>query len=123
MDDEPFLSLSLKSFTNGAIRTEEIDTLERLTRAKFDADRIIDEARQRLLKEELIRSFGDELRSPSDELTRMFLQRANVMYVRKKAVEIRWMCPCEPRRAFLRQSKLQIVNCTCLAIANGGLHI
>ena len=87
MDDEPFLSLSLKSFTNGAIRTDQIDALERLTRASFDADRIIDEARQRLLKEELIRSFGDELRSPSDELTRMFLQRANVMYVRKKAVE------------------------------------
>ena len=56
MDDEPFLSLSLKSLTNGAMRTDVIDTLERLTRARFDADHIIGQARQRLLKEELVRS-------------------------------------------------------------------
>jgi hypothetical protein len=87
MDDQPFLSLSLKSLTNGAMRSDEIDTLERLTRARFDADHIIEQARQRLLKEELVRSFGDELRSPSDELTKMFLQRANLTYVSKKAVE------------------------------------
>ena len=87
MDDQPFLSLSLKSLTNGAMRTDEIDTLERLTRARFDADHIIDQARRRLLKEELVRSFGEELRNPSDELTKLFLQRANLTYVRKKAME------------------------------------
>jgi predicted type IV restriction endonuclease len=87
MDDEPFLSLSLKSFTNGAIRTDEIDTLERLTRARFNADRIIEQARQRLLKEDLVRSFGEELRNPSDELTKLFLQRANLTYVSKKAMD------------------------------------
>ena len=87
MDDEPFLSLSLKSLTNGAMRTDEIDTLERLTRARFDADHIIDQARRRLLKEELVRSFGEELRNPSDELTKLFLQRANLTYVRRKAME------------------------------------
>jgi predicted type IV restriction endonuclease len=63
MDDEPFLSLNLQSLTNGAMRADEIDTLERLTRAKFDADCIIEQARQRLLKEELVTSFGEELRS------------------------------------------------------------
>jgi len=87
MDDEPFLSLSLKSLTNGGMRSDEVVTLEWLTRTRFDAERIVDEARHRLLKEELIRSFSDELRSPSDELTRLFLQKANVMYVRRKAVE------------------------------------
>jgi hypothetical protein len=87
MDDEPFLLLNLKSLVNGAMRTDEIETLERLTRARFDADHIVEQARQRLLKEELVRSFGDELRSPSDELIKLFLQRANLMYVRKKAME------------------------------------
>jgi hypothetical protein len=69
------------------MRTEEIETLERLTRTRFDADHIIAQARQRLLKEELVRSFGEEVRRPSDELTKLFLQRANLQYVSKKAMD------------------------------------
>ena len=87
MDDEPFLSLNLKSLTNGSLRTEEIETLERLTRLMFDAEHIAERARDRLLKEYLVRSFGEELRSPSDDLTQLFLQRANRTYVSKKAMD------------------------------------
>src|SRR5262245_51607217 len=87
MDDEPFLALSLKSLTNGGVRTDEIETLERLRKEMFDADSIVERARQRLLKEELVRAFGDELRSPSYELCKLFLQRANLSYVSKKAME------------------------------------
>src|SRR5690349_17939159 len=53
----------------------------------FNAERIIEQARKRLLKEGLVKSFGEELRSPSDELTKLFLQRANVTYVSKKAMD------------------------------------
>ena len=87
MDDEPFLALSLKSLTNGSIRADEIETLENLRREMFNADHIVEQARQRLLKEDLVRSFGEELRSPSDELTKLFLQRANLTYVSKKALD------------------------------------
>src|SRR5262245_19084393 len=65
LDDEHFLALRLKSLTNGGVRTDEIETLERLRKEMFDADSIVERARQRLLKEELVRAFGDELRSPS----------------------------------------------------------
>ena len=72
MEDEPFLSLSLKSLTNGAMRTDVIDTLERLTRARFDADHIIGQARQRLLKEELVRS-----KTPLVRIARSPIRRAH----------------------------------------------
>ena len=87
MDDEPFLSFSLKSFANGALRADEIDALEYLTKTRFDAEHIGLTARRRLLKEELVRSFGDELRSPSDELTKHFLDRADQKWISKKAME------------------------------------
>ena len=87
MDDEPFLSFSLKSFAKGAIRADEIETLEYLGKAKFDADHIGATARRRLLKEDLVRSFVDELRSPSDELTKLFLDRADQKWISKKAME------------------------------------
>ena len=77
-DDEPFLLLNLKSLTNGAMSDDEIETLEHLRREMFNADRIIEQARERLLKEDLVRPFGEELRSPSDELTKLFLQRADL---------------------------------------------
>jgi predicted type IV restriction endonuclease len=87
MDEEPFLSFSLTSFANGAARAEEIEALEQLSRERFDIEQIISKARARLLKENLVRSFGDEIRSPSDELIRLFLQKANQRYVRRNAME------------------------------------
>ena len=94
------------------MRTDAIDTLERLTRARFDADHIIEQARQRLLKEELVRSFGEELRSPSDELTKLFLQRANLTYVSKKAMDstYRGAMKAAIAEALMRQvwSRLQV---------------
>jgi hypothetical protein len=87
MDEEPFLSLSLRVVADGGLRADEIETLQQLSRERFDAEHIGSQARQRLLKEDLVRSFGNELRSPSDELCKLFLQRANQKYIRKKAME------------------------------------
>jgi hypothetical protein len=87
MDDEPFLSFSLKSFASGTTRLDEIELLENLTRERFNADQISLQARRRLLKEDLVRQFADELKSPSDELCRLLLQRANRTSVRSSQIE------------------------------------
>jgi hypothetical protein len=87
MDEEPFLSVSLKSFANGGLLPDEIETLERLRRDVFDPDAIAEQARQRLLKEELVSSFGEELRNPSDELCKLFLLRADKKWVSSKMME------------------------------------
>lgn len=87
MDDEPFLSVSLKSAANGEIRPDEIEALEHLHREKFDPDLIVSEAEVRLLKRNLSNQFGSELRSPSEELCRLFLKRADYTYVSSSAMD------------------------------------
>ena len=86
MDDEPFLAFSLKSFANGEVRPDEIEVLENLSRGRLSAEQIVSQARRRLLKEDLKRQFQSELKSPSEELCRLFLQRANRTYVRSSAI-------------------------------------
>ena len=87
MDDDPFLSFSLKSFANGAVGVDELDTLEHLIRERFDFQHIAEQARTRLLRSNLILQFQDELRNPTEELCRLFLQRAGLTYVRKEAID------------------------------------
>ena len=86
MDDEPFLSVSLQSVANGEIRPDEIEALEHLNRESFDPDLIVSQAEVRLLKRDFIHQFGSELKSPSEELCRLFLQRANLTHVRSNAI-------------------------------------
>lgn len=87
MDDEPFLAFSLKSFANGEVRTDVIEALEHLNREKFDHEFIVSQAGLRLLKQDLVNQFGDELRNPTNELCKLFLQRANQKWVSRQAIE------------------------------------
>jgi hypothetical protein len=87
MDEEPFLSVNLESWANGEARTADIDVLESLGRERFDPDLIISQAEQRLLKQDFVRQFGEELRHPSDALCKLFLQRADYTHISKQAME------------------------------------
>ena len=87
MDEEPFLSVSLKSLANGEARSADIAALESLNREKFDPELIISQAEQRLLKSDFIRQFGDELRRPSDLLCKLFLSRADYTHISRQAME------------------------------------
>jgi hypothetical protein len=60
--------------------------LSTLTERDSTPDLIISQAEVRLLKRDLIHQFGSELKSPSEELCRLFLQRANRTYVRSNAI-------------------------------------
>ncbi len=87
MDDDPFLSFDLTTFSRGAVDLDELDALEHLIRDRFDALHIVERARTRLLRSNLVHQFRDELRNPSEELCRLFLQRAGLTYVRKEAID------------------------------------
>lgn len=87
MDEEPFLSLDLRSFSDGSARNDAVDVLELLRRDRFDASAIVDRARQSLLQSQLAQLFGQELRSPSDEFCKHFLLHAGLRNVRKSAMD------------------------------------
>ncbi len=87
MDDDPFLSFSLKSLAKGTVRPGELDALEHLIRDRFDAQHIGQQARTRLLKSNLVGQFRDEIRKPSEDLCRLFLQRAGLTYLRTQQID------------------------------------
>lgn len=87
MDEEPFLSLDLRSFTNGSVRNDAVDSLECLRRDRFDRGAIAERARRTLLQTQLAELFSKELRSPSDEFCKHFLLHAGLRYVRKGAMD------------------------------------
>jgi predicted type IV restriction endonuclease len=87
MDEEPFLTVDLRSFGNGSARNEALDALELLRRDRFDADVIADRARRSLLQSRLAQLFTQELRSPSDEFCKHLLLQTGLRYVRRSAMD------------------------------------
>lgn len=87
MDDDPFFTLNVADISSGKIRGKTLRHLTALTKENYNPETVLDSAKRQLLHDHLVDDFLQELKSPSDDLCRYFLQKFDVTHLSKKAID------------------------------------
>lgn len=90
MDAEPFVTLDLEQATRTPIPGDVIEALSKISSANFDPDSIAEVAEMRLVAKRLRTALTQEVREPSDDLCKLFLQRVGVKNVRRTSIQSRY---------------------------------
>lgn len=88
LDNEPFLTLSLKKLATRGLTATEEDFLARIQRDSFDEPWITRFAEAELLRKRLTRWLMDQLKSPSPQFCRYVLAQLDIKHVRGNRLEI-----------------------------------
>lgn len=88
MDEEPFLTLDLETIAGSGLADEEtLEALLTLTKSRFDANAMAEQAHVRLVKRRLRKVLLEEARAPSLEFCRLALERIGIRGVRAETIE------------------------------------
>jgi predicted type IV restriction endonuclease len=87
MDDEPFLTLDLSLVARGDIPTSILDSVFSITKEKFNAETITEEARRASVYNAVVRYFSREFKDPSVEFVRFVLSANQFKYVKANKID------------------------------------
>lgn len=87
MDADPFLTIDLDHVARSGASDELIETLQLLTKNRFNAATIAECAHLQLVKKRLRAVFIEEAKSPSDKMCRLALEGAGLKHVKQTAID------------------------------------
>ena len=87
MDSEPFLTLDLQTIAQSGVSDEVIETLIPASKASFDADMIAELAHMQLVRKRLRTAFIEEAQSPSEEFSRVMMQRVGFAAISSSSIQ------------------------------------
>jgi len=87
MDDEPFLTLNVEDLAKGQISDTLLDGLFALTKGRFDAETIGENARRSLVHRAFFDYLTAQFTNPSMEFTRFLLRENDIKHVRTHAMD------------------------------------
>lgn len=88
MDEEPFLSIDLETIAGSGLADEEtLEALLAVTKARFDATAMAEQAHVRLVKRRLRKVLLEEARAPTEGFCRFALERIGIENVRAGTIE------------------------------------
>ena len=87
MDEEPFLTLDLDTVSRNGVSDEVLETLLYTTKDNFNPDTIAELAHVQLVKKRLRTVLVEEMKTPSEDFCRFFLQKAGLKNVGKDTIQ------------------------------------
>ena len=88
MDEEAFLTIDLETIAGSGLADEEtLEALLAVTKARFDAAALAEQAHVRLVKRRLRKVLLEEARAPSEDFCRHVLERIGIRNVRAATIE------------------------------------
>jgi hypothetical protein len=87
MDDEPFLTLDLEQVAAAGLSEEVLEAALTLTKANFDPGTVAEVAQLHLVRKRLRALVVEEIRAPSEELSRLLLQKVGLRNLRKASID------------------------------------
>lgn len=87
MDDEPFLTLDLDVISAGGVPDDVAETLHFATKSALDPEMMAERAHLQLVRKRLRTAFVEEAQSPTEDFSRLMMQRVGFPNVPREAID------------------------------------